>query len=238
MHLQAILNFMVHFPLKLELKMSDDLIKQSIILRIRNLDTYIYSETSQLNIQSVVSSILTDLSILQHSQFQHNHIDDELTSIEQQLRDRLFSFEVQLTKKQFTPPVSKRESIKHDDIDINTLRKRLLTSETNQFDSIDSENNYHDSIQSDLIDSLPAMVSAIKDQALQFQEMIQNDASILKDVTNKFEMSQGKFTSVNDALNKYQKEGKLGLWFYIRVIGIIFMSFITLLVLIRLIPAR
>lgn len=213
--------------------------RKCILRRFDDLDVSRRRDNTQLVLfQTQITSLLVDLTYLQRSQYANSEVDNELLKVEQQLRDRVFEIEIQLKNMQFKPVIEESTPVANEDIDINVLRKRLLTSETNQFDSIDSENTNHDNIQSELIESLPALVSAIKDQALQFQEMIQNDANILKDVTNKFEMSQGKFTNVNDALNKYHKEGKLGIWFYIRVIGTIFFSFLTLLILIRLIPAR
>lgn len=130
---------------------------------------------------------------------------------------------------------------KYEDESIETLRSRLLSTkydQLDQFETTEIQNNYHDSIQKELIDSLPTMVSSLKDQALQFQEMIKNDAVILKEATQNFENSSGKFNNVNDLLSKYHKEGKLGFWFYLRVIGIVFVSFLFLLIIIRLIPAR
>lgn len=187
--------------------------------------------------QSQIGSLLGDLTVIQRSQYAKGQVDNDLVAIEQRLQDEMFDTEVRLRAVQETAQNVDSEPVS-DKIDISTLRQRLLASESNQFDSIDAENAHHDGVQSDLIDSLPSMVSAIREQALQFQEMLQHDASILKDVGATFELSQGKFTGVNQALTKYHKEGRLGLWFYVRVVGSIFLAFITLLVLIRLIPAR
>jgi SNARE protein 1 len=124
---------------------------------------------------------------------------------------------------------------------IETLKSRLLKTNHSQLDQIQTteiQNNYHDSIQQELIDSLPSMVSSLKEQALQFQEMIIQDAVILKEATQKFETSHGKFDNVNTLLSKYHKEGRLGFWFYIRIISLVLVSFLFLLIIIRLIPAR
>lgn len=124
---------------------------------------------------------------------------------------------------------------------IESLKSRLLSTKHDQLDQVQSaevQNNYHDSIQQELIDSLPSMVSSIRDQALQFQELIKQDAVILKEATQNFESSHGKFDNVNSLLSQYHKEGRLGIWFYIRVIGMVLVSFLVLLIIIRLIPAR
>lgn len=124
---------------------------------------------------------------------------------------------------------------------IETLKSRLLNTKHTQLDQIQStelQNNYHDSIQQELIDSLPLMVTSIKEQALMFQEMIKQDAVILKEATQNFEASNGKFDNVNNLLSKYHKEGRLGFWFYIRIISLVLVSFLFLLIIIRLIPAR
>lgn len=124
---------------------------------------------------------------------------------------------------------------------IETLKSRLLSTKHTELDQIQStelQNNYHESIQQELIDSLPSMVSSIKEQALQFQQLIKQDAVILKEATQNFETSTGKFDNVNKLLSKYHKEGRLGFWFYIRIISMVIVSFLFLLIIIRLIPAR
>lgn len=133
----------------------------------------------------------------------------------------------------------------HDEFEgresIESLKSRLLSTRHDQLDQVEStelQNNYHDSIQQELIDSLPSMVSSLKDQALQFQEMIKQDAVILKEATQNFETSHGRFDNVNTLLSKYHKEGRLGFWFYIRIISMVLVSFLFLLIIIRLIPAR
>lgn len=125
--------------------------------------------------------------------------------------------------------------------DIDTLRSRLLNTNYNQLDEIETtevQNNYHNSIQQELIDSLPSMVTSLKEQALQFQGLIKQDANVLREATQNFEASHGKFDNVNALLSKYHKEGRLGFWFYIRVIAMILVSFLFMLIIIRLIPAR
>lgn len=124
---------------------------------------------------------------------------------------------------------------------IESLRSRLLSTKYDQLDQVQTteiQNDYHDSLQQELISSLPSMVSALKDQALQFQELIKQDASILKEASQNFEASHGKFDNVNSLLSTYHKEGRLGFWFYIRIFGMVMVSFIFLLIIIRLIPAR
>ncbi|KAG0683028.1 hypothetical protein C6P42_001990 [Pichia californica] len=135
---------------------------------------------------------------------------------------------------------NKHESFQNEE-SIESLKSRLLSTKYNQLDQVESteiQNNYHESIQQELIDSLPNMVTSIKDQALQFQEMLKQDAFILKEATQNFEASHGKFDNVNTLLSKYHKEGRLGIWFYIRIIGMVLISFLFLLIIIRLIPAR
>lgn len=124
---------------------------------------------------------------------------------------------------------------------IESLKSRLLSTRNNQLDQIQSvevQNNYHESIQQELMDSLPSMVSSLKEQALQFQEMIKQDAVILKEASQNFENSHGKFNNVNTLLSKYHKEGRLGFWFYVRIISMVLVAFLFILIIIRLIPAR
>ena len=124
---------------------------------------------------------------------------------------------------------------------LDSLKARLLATRHSQLDEVrttESQNNYHDSLQQELIDSLPSMVSSLKEQAIQFQEILKQDAVVLKEATQTFETSHGKFDTVNALLSKYHKEGRLGFWFYIRTIGMVMVAFVFLLVIIRLIPAR
>lgn len=203
------------------------------------------AHTPQVLLQTQIAALLADIERLQRTE---QTKDAEIVAMEQRLRDWLFEQGLLMQSEQLDAKTSEKDrvsseehpqqSLEMDQDDITTLRNRLMNNHHNQFDSIDMENSHHDTLQSELIESLPSMVTAIKDQALQFQEMIQHDASILKDVTNKFEISNGKFDTVNDALNKYHKEGKLGLWLYVRLAVGVFVAFFFLLALIRLIPAR
>ncbi|ODV85779.1 hypothetical protein CANARDRAFT_27870 [[Candida] arabinofermentans NRRL YB-2248] len=140
-------------------------------------------------------------------------------------------------------PSSELEATEIEGESIDNLRKRLLSTRNgpSQLDSIqtvEDQNNYQDTFQQELIDALPSMVSTLKQQAVQFQQMLKNDAVILKEATENFENSTGKFERVSQMLTKYHKEGKLSIWFYIRVIGAIVITTMFLLLLIRLIPAR
>lgn len=126
---------------------------------------------------------------------------------------------------------------------ITSLRKRLLSVKSGQseLDAVQStqvKNQHYESLQQALLDSLPSVVNDVKEQAVQFQDMLKEDAVILKEATENFEKSHGKFGVVNEMLMKYHKEGKLGLFFYIRVIAMVLIAFLMLVILIRLIPER
>ncbi|KAG7863230.1 hypothetical protein KL939_000549 [Ogataea angusta] len=130
-----------------------------------------------------------------------------------------------------------------NDEPIDSLRQRLLSTrnEPSQLDSIHSaqiQNEKHESFQQEMIESLPLMVSSLKNQASKFQQMLKEDAVILKEASENFESSKSVFDKVNTTLSKYHREGRLGLWFYVRVILFVFLAFAFFLFLIRLIPAR
>ncbi|KAG7794210.1 hypothetical protein KL929_005143 [Ogataea haglerorum] len=130
-----------------------------------------------------------------------------------------------------------------DDEPLDSLRERLLSTrnEPSQLDSIYTaqiQNEEHESFQKEMIDSLPLMVSSLKSQASKFQQMLKEDAVILKEASENFESSENVFDKVNTTLSKYHREGRLGLWFYIRVVLFVFLTFAFFLFLIRLVPAR
>ncbi|KAG7873658.1 hypothetical protein KL938_005068 [Ogataea parapolymorpha] len=130
-----------------------------------------------------------------------------------------------------------------DDEPIDSLKQRLLSTgnEPSQLDSIHTaqiQNEKHESFQKEMIDSLPLMVSSLKNQTSKFQQMLKEDAIILKEASENFESSKSVFDRVNTTLSKYHREGRLGLWFYVRVILFVFLTFAFFIFLIRLIPAR
>ncbi|GME82975.1 unnamed protein product [Ambrosiozyma monospora] len=133
---------------------------------------------------------------------------------------------------------------KEDEEDVETLRHRLLTRSHDHPSALDSvtktedQNQYHESFQKELIDALPSMVGSIKEQALQFQDLLKQDAVLLKKATENFESSDGKFGHVNKMLNQFQKEGKLSWWFYVRVIGVVLVVFLVFVLFIRIIPSQ
>lgn len=171
--------------------------------------------------------------------------DDQLEGEVQRVEDELFQLETKLIK---LIPV-KEEPIAVSTVNTNTnqmesieeIKQRLMNTDTPQLDelvSVENQNRYHDSIQQELIDSLPNMVNTIKTQALQFQQLIKEDATYVKEVAETFNESHNKFDNVSERLSKYHKEGKLSLWFYIRLAVSILLAFLILLFIIRLIPAR
>ena len=192
-------------------------------------------------------------------------LDEKLHALDRQVQDQLFETEHQINatytekererqeKIEAQNAVEKTKKHQEDDKDldvvlegeesVSTLRKRLLSSVNSQTEldvvqSTESKNAYQESLQQDLLESLPSMVSGVKEQALQFQDLLKQDAAILKEATENFEKSHGRFGVVNEMLAKYHKEGKLGIFFYIRVIACIVLAFILLVFLIRLIPER
>ncbi|KAH3664296.1 hypothetical protein OGAPHI_004648 [Ogataea philodendri] len=191
----------------------------------------------------------------------NDDISKEFHEVFKSLLDMKFELEYEIEKQQsassFVPgSVDTEDTVLHrdsistlqlkstdEDEPIEALRKRLLStrdlpSELDALPSAQIQNEQHESFQKELIDSLPSMVSSLKDQAFQFQHMLKQDATILKEASENFESSRGIFEKVNGTLSKYHREGKLGIWFYIRVILFVFLTFAFFLFLIRLIPAR
>ncbi|GMM29390.1 hypothetical protein DAMA08_021350 [Martiniozyma asiatica (nom. inval.)] len=140
--------------------------------------------------------------------------DDQLEGEVQRVEDELFQLETKLIK---LIPV-KEEPIAVSTVNTNTnqmesieeIKQRLMNTDTPQLDelvSVENQNRYHDSIQQELIDSLPNMVNTIKTQALQFQQLIKEDATYVKEVAETFNESHNKFDNVSERLSKYHKEG-------------------------------
>lgn len=212
-------------------------------------------------------SFSRDIETIRSHTYQNKTLDDfnrKLHLTDRDIKNMILDIELQIETchKQFKSQAKKRheeleKSINGEPIvegipeyehtnsqnseSIESLKRRLLSTKHDQLDQTQTtevQNNYHESIQEELINSLPSMVSSIKDQALQFQEMLKQDAVILKEATQNFEASQGRFDNVNSLLSKYHKEGRLGFWFYVRIIGMVLVAFLFLLIIIRLIPAR
>lgn len=203
-----------------------------------------------------LSKDLDSIRIKTYNDRQYRELDTQLHDLDRRLQDMMYSIErkinshyeraKEIEKKQErteNPNGSSVELQADSPESVNELRKRLLATKNNttQLDTVEStdyQNNYQESMQQDLLDSLPAMVTGLKDQAMKFQDLLVSDAQVLKEATENFEKSHGRFGVVSDMLSKYHKEGKLGIFFYIRVILMVVVAFILLLAIIRLIPAR
>lgn len=238
---------------------------RNILKSLNKLSDDFENDNNLLTLYSLLEKHSTDIQLMRQKVYRKprfEDFDEELHQTDRKIQNLIYQLEAKiaslykeevLQKKVFEdsqrrvsqcsnlPILPKSGSDFESGETIESLKSRLLSTTHNQLDQVQTteiQNNYHESLQQEIIESLPTMVSSLKEQASQFQEMIMHDANILKEATQNFEASQNKFDGVNNLLSKYHKEGKLSYWFYIRVTAMIVVCFMILLIIIRLIPAR
>lgn len=126
---------------------------------------------------------------------------------------------------------------------IESLRRRLLStnrgpSKLDEAISIEQKNEYNENLHKEYLKDISTFINQAKDTALKFQEMIANDSVILKEATEQLEKSNGNMSKISNVLKKYHSSGKLGFWFYLRILSLVLISFILFVLVIRILSFR
>ncbi|CUM62630.1 uncharacterized protein PRCAT00000184001 [Priceomyces carsonii] len=129
-----------------------------------------------------------------------------------------------------------------EDNDLSSLRKRLLSNDrgTSLLDSTKDLNNYHNSFQDDLIDDLADLSKSLKSSAKNFSTKLFEDSKVVEDTERNFSKNSNYMTTIGGNLNNYllNKTGnKIGIFWLLKVFGIIFLCFIFIVIIIKIIPS-
>lgn len=129
--------------------------------------------------------------------------------------------------------------------ELSVLRHRLLSGSTQQaFDEgadtgLEKANNYHESIQEDILNELSGFASNLKESALRFSSKLLEDNKTLNDTTEKLMKNETLMKNVGSNLNNYVLDktgGKVSIWFLIKVLLGSILLFLFMVLLVKILP--
>lgn len=145
-----------------------------------------------------------------------------------------------------TAPVQESDQIPPvEDEDLSSLRQRLLAGgkQTQLLDSEQSNerlNNYHESVQDNILNELVDLTSGLKDSALRLSSKILNeDLNILNETNENIIRNSNLFKVIDHNLNHYLENksgGKISLMFLIKLTLAIVIGFLFMVIIIKIIP--
>ncbi|RLV96465.1 hypothetical protein JA1_000122 [Spathaspora sp. JA1] len=129
--------------------------------------------------------------------------------------------------------------------DLPSLRKRLLAGgrtssllDSNQ--DISKVNEYHESIQNDILNELSDLTTTLKTSALKFSaKILGEDLTILDETHENITKNANLFQKTNRNLNNYLENktgGRIGLWFLIKATIALVILFFFMIIFIKIIP--
>lgn len=125
-----------------------------------------------------------------------------------------------------------------------SLRKRLLADgKTSLLDAENSSsekmNDYHETIQEDLLGELGTLASALKSSARSLSAKIVDDANLVSETGENMMKNLTLMQSVGTNLNAYLSEktgGKITIFFMIKTMAFVFVLFFIMVVLTKILP--
>lgn len=134
--------------------------------------------------------------------------------------------------------------VKLEEEDLPSLRQRLLHGgkHTQLLDERDHEklNDYHESIQDDIINELSELTTTLKNSAYTLsQKILSDDLSILNETNENMIRNSNLFKVIDKNLNNYLENktgGKIGLFMLIKLTVGIVVGFLFMILLIKIIP--
>lgn len=131
--------------------------------------------------------------------------------------------------------------LEEDEENLSQLRSRLLSSNSysNLNKPVDNQNAYHESFQEELLSDLTDLASTLKSSALSFSSKILDDTNILSKTSENLHLNNNLMNLVGDNLNNYisnKTGGKIGFWFILKVMISVFLLFIVMILLIKVLP--
>ncbi|KAK6458181.1 uncharacterized protein RJT20DRAFT_153892 [Scheffersomyces xylosifermentans] len=148
------------------------------------------------------------------------------------------------TNEESKDAVLSKKHIKEEEEDLPSLRQRLLSGgkHTHLLDEKDHDklNDYHESIQEDIIHELSELTSSLKNSAYTLsQKILSDDLSILNETNENMIRNSNLFKVIDKNLNSYLENktgGKISLFFLIKLTVGLVISFLVMILLIKIIP--
>lgn len=126
--------------------------------------------------------------------------------------------------------------------DLSSLRKRLLSSNNSKLDEKDTTklNEYHESIQDDILNELNELTSNLKSSAINLSsKILGEDLNILNETNENIIKNSQLFKIIDENLNHYllnKTGGKISIWFLLKCAVGLLITFIIMLIFITIIP--
>lgn len=142
------------------------------------------------------------------------------------------------------PPADDSENAEDDPESLSSLRKRLLagnkySSSLDEKASSEKHNQYHESIQEDILNDLSSLASTLKTSAMQLGSRILDDTKVLNETSDNLIKNEGSLRTVGANLNSYvlnKSGGKIGFWFLLKTSVGLVLAFLLIVLLTRVLP--
>ncbi|CAH6720117.1 hypothetical protein CLIB1444_03S04764 [[Candida] jaroonii] len=180
-------------------------------------------------------------------QLNHFKSNKKYTSINEKLSGLQFiidqkSHELKKTIKEPTPEVTqeKVESVPIPETkdDYNELRQRLLSSST-VLERTNNSNDYHENLQEDILQDLSNLASDLKNGAIQLSYKLVEDEKLMSKTQENLHSNENFMSIVGTNLNSYvmnKSGGKISFWFLVKTMLSIFVAFLMMIIIIKILP--
>lgn len=133
---------------------------------------------------------------------------------------------------------------REDPESLTSLRQRLLagnkySSSLDQKASSEKHNQYHESLQEDLLSDLTSLAATLRTSAMQLGSKILDDTKVLGETGDNMAKNEGSLRTVGNNLNSYvlnKSGGKIGFWFLLKVAVSVALAFLLMVLLTRVLP--
>lgn len=120
--------------------------------------------------------------------------------------------------------------------DYNELRQRLLSSST----VLERSNNdYHENLQEEILLDLSNLASDLKNGAIQLSYKLIEDEKLMSKTQENLHSNENFMSIVGTNLNSYvmnKSGGKISFWFLVKTMLLIFVAFLMMIIIIKILP--
>lgn len=174
---------------------------------------------------------------------------DEYLFVNEQLMDKFDAARAVPTPRLSEEPRSGDEDNSsqpsHDaDENMVLLRQRLLAGGTHtSFDDeapdINRANEYHESIQEDIMSELTGLASSLRDSAISFSAKLLEDNKALDKTSDAMYKNETMMRQVGNNLNNYVSNktgGKISFWFLLKTTLAVYVLFFAMVIIVKIFP--
>lgn len=177
----------------------------------------------------------------------YDKLKSTIVSLSNEIDEKLYITNYHLKKERKTQlgevkeePQLLQEPLLNEEEDLNELRQRLISDNSySNYTTNDQQNDYHESIQDDLYKDLTSLASSLKSSALSLSNKIIDDTKVLSKTSDNLYQNESLMKVVGVNLNNYllnKSSGKISIWFLIKVMIAIFLLFLIMILLIKILP--